>query len=142
MALTSSSTRPTRRTSLLRLSHPPISGSRPLLDLRLRGCELSFIRRTLCRRVDTSRTLKRLFSPRAGQTVIVKYDAAGAPVGVPLYGAVRSFGAHKPTFEAVAVTYDASASSIAAVVNEDSQDATIPLEYTLIYCPDQGFAPI
>ena len=73
---------------------------------------------------------------------MVKYDAVGAPVGVPLYGAVRSFGAHKPTFEAVAVTYDASASSIAAVVNEDSQDATIPLEYTLIYCPDQGFAPI
>ena len=86
--------------------------------------------------------LKRLFSPRAGQTVTVKYDAAGAPVGVSLYGAVRSFGVHKPTFEAVAVTYDVSASSIAVVVNEDSQDATIPLEFTFIYRPDQGFAPI
>ena len=86
--------------------------------------------------------LKRLFSPRAGQTITVKYDAAGAPVGVSLYGAVRSLGVHKPTFEAVAMNYDASASSIAVVVNEDSQDATIPLEFTFIYRPDQGFAPI
>jgi len=34
--------------------------------------------------------LKCLFSPRAGQTVTVKYDAAGAPVGVSLYGSVSS----------------------------------------------------
>ena len=40
------------------------------------------------------------------------------------------------------MTYDISASSIAVVVNEDSQDATIPLEFTFIYRPDQGFAPI
>ena len=40
------------------------------------------------------------------------------------------------------MTYDVSASSITVVVNEDSQDATIPLEFTFIYRPDQGFAPI
>src|ERR1700756_5574072 len=62
MALTSSPTRPTRRTGLPRLSHPPMSGLRPLLDLKLRGCELSFVRRTLCRRVDTSRTLSNVSS--------------------------------------------------------------------------------
>ena len=38
--------------------------------------------------------LKRLFTPRAGQTITVKYNAAGAPAGVSLYGATRSFGVH------------------------------------------------
>lgn len=77
--------------------------------------------------------------PRSGQTVTVKYNAAGAPARIPLYGAAHSFEVHKPTFEAVAVTYDVSASSIAVVVNEDSH---LPLEFPFIYRPDQGFAPI
>ena len=50
---------------------------------------------------------------------MVKYDAAGAPVGVSLYGAAHSFGVHKPTLEAVAVTYDVSACSIAVLDNAE-----------------------
>ena len=89
-----------------------------------------------------SNPIKRLFSPRAGQTVTVKYDAAGAPFGVSLNGAARSFGVHKPTFEAVTGSYDAKASSIVVLVNEDRQDVAIPLEFTFTYHPEQGFAPI
>ena len=86
--------------------------------------------------------LKHLFAPHVGQTVIVKYDAAGAPVGISLFGAARSFGVHKPGFEAVTVAYEAKMSSIVIVVNEDSQDVTVPLHFTFTYHPDQGFTPI
>ena len=82
--------------------------------------------------------LRRLFTARVGQTITVKYNVAGAPAGVSLYGATHSFGVHKPTFEVVAVTYYIGAGSIALVANEVSQDAAIPL----VYRPDQGFAPI
>ena len=89
-----------------------------------------------------SNPIKRLFSPRAGQTVTIKYDAAGAPFGVSLNSAARSFGVHKPTFEAVTVSYDAKASTIVVLVNEDRQDVAIPLEFTFTYYPNQGFAPV
>ena len=89
-----------------------------------------------------SNPIKRLFSPRVGQTVTAKYDAAGAPSGVSLRGAGRSFGIHKPTFEAVTVSYDAKASAIVVPVNEDRQDVAIPLEFTFTLHPDQGFAPV
>ena len=56
--------------------------------------------------------------------------------------AARSFGVHKPTFEAVTVSYDAKASAIVAPVNKDCQDVAIPLKFTFTYHPDQGFAPI
>ena len=89
-----------------------------------------------------SNPIKRLFSPRGGQTVTIKHDAAGTPFGVLLNGAARSFSVHKPTFEAVTVSYDAKASAIIVLVNEDCQDVAIPLEFTFTYHPDQGFAPI
>lgn len=89
-----------------------------------------------------SNPIKRLFTPRAGQTVVLKSDAAGAPAAVSLFGSARSFGVHKPAFEAVTVTYNDKTSSITVVVNEDCQDGTIPLEFTFTYRPDQGFAPI
>jgi len=89
-----------------------------------------------------SNPIKRLFSPHASQTVTAKYDAAGAPSGVSLRGAARSFSGHKPTFEAVTVSYDAKTSAIVVLVNEDCQDVAILLEFTFTYHPDQGFAPI
>ena len=89
-----------------------------------------------------SNPIKHLFSPCAGQTVTVKYDTAGAPFGVSLNGAARSFSIHKPTFEAVTISYDTKASAIVVLVNEDCQDVTILLEFTFTYYPNQGFAPV
>ena len=89
-----------------------------------------------------SNPIKRLFSPHVGQTVTAKYGAAGAPSGVLLRGAACSFGIHKPTFEAATVSYEAKASAIVVLVNEDCQDVAIPLEFTFTYHPGQGFAPI
>ena len=53
--------------------------------------------------------------------------------------AARSFGIHKPT---ITIDYDAKASAIVVLVNEDRQDVAIPLEFTFTYHPDQGFVPI
>ena len=113
-------------TSPLRLSHPLISGSRPSLDLRIRA--LFRLENTVQKSGYVANPLKHLF-PRCGQIP--------CSWGTSLYGAVRSFGVHKPTFKAVAVTHNVSASSIAVVVNEDSQDATIPPEFTFTCRSDQ-----
>ena len=86
-----------------------------------------------------SNPIKRLFSPHTGQTVTVKYDAPGAPSGISLNGAACSFGIHKPT---ITIDYDAKASAIVILVNEDRQDVAILLEFTFTYHPNQGFAPI
>ena len=109
---------------------PPLlrSGLRLSLDLRSTGHEPSFALRTLHRRAVIPRTPSSAPPPPASARV--KYDAAGAPVGVSLFGAARSFSVHKPGFEAV------------TVVNEDSQDMTVPLHFTFTYHPGQGFVPI
>jgi enoyl reductase-like protein len=86
--------------------------------------------------------LRRLFAPRISQQAIVKFNAAGVPISVSLLGAARSLGIHKPTFEAVSVVFDDKASTISVTVNEDRNDVYVPLEFSFIYRPDQGFAPI
>ena len=83
----------------------------------------------------TANPLKRPFAPCVGQTVTVKYDTGGTPIGVSLFGAARSFGVDKPGFEAVTVAYEAKMTSITVVINEDSQDATIPLHFMFAYRP-------
>ena len=123
MASTSPPTRSVRCTSLA-LPSRLLSGSRLSPDPRPIDCELSFARRKKSGRI--SNPIKRLFSPYAGQTVTVKYDAPGAPSGVSLNGAARSFGIHKPT---ITIDYDAKASAIVILVNEDRQDVAIPLEF-------------
>ncbi|KAF8312438.1 fatty acid synthase, partial [Clavulina sp. PMI_390] len=89
-----------------------------------------------------SNPLKRLFAPRKGQTVIIASSANGVPTSVSLYGSARSFGVHQPTFEAVTATFNEKTNGITVVVNEELKGSSIPLEFTFVYRPDQGFAPI
>ena len=85
--------------------------------------------------------LKRLFAPRANQQVTVNYDA-GVPTSVVVVGAARSFGAHKPTFEAVSVKFETPSNIIAVTIFEDRTDTSVPLSFTFEYRPEQGYAPI
>lgn len=85
--------------------------------------------------------LKRLFAPRANQVVAVTYES-GAPTAVSLSGAARSYGIHKPTFEAVSVKFDPKSNAIAVTVFEDRTDTSVPLTFAFEYRPEQGYAPI
>jgi hypothetical protein len=87
MALASSLARPARHSNLFRLSvdewlealvGPEVTGLHALLRSENIGHKSGYIANP------------RLFSPRVGRTVTVKYDRAGAPVGVSLYGAAGS----------------------------------------------------
>jgi fatty acid synthase subunit alpha, fungi type/fatty acid synthase subunit beta, fungi type len=85
--------------------------------------------------------LKRLFAPRAHQRVTISYDA-GTPTSISIVGAARSFGLHKPAFEAVSVKFDRASKSITVTIHEDRTDTSVPLSFIFEYRPEQGFAPI
>ena len=85
--------------------------------------------------------LKRLFAPRAHQTVTVSYTSNVA-TAISVRGAARSYGVHNPDFEAISVKYDATSRYIAVTVYEDRRDISVPLNFTFVYRPDQGFSPI
>lgn len=85
--------------------------------------------------------VRRLFTPRAGQRVVVQ-SADGLPTAVSVYGSARSFGKHKTDFKAVEVSYESSSRRINVTLYEDRRDVDVPLHLIFTYRPDQGYAPI
>lgn len=85
--------------------------------------------------------MRRLFSPRRGQKVVVETDKE-SPVGVSVFGAARSYGPHKASFKAVEVSFDKSQNVINVTLFEDRRDASVPLHLQFVYKPAMGFAPI
>ena len=88
-----------------------------------------------------SNPFRRVFAPRAGQTVEIK-SSGGRTQSVTLYGAARSFGPHPADFKAVELSYDAATRKISLVLNEERRGVTVPLHFAFIYKPEQGYAPI
>ncbi|RDB25744.1 Fatty acid synthase subunit alpha [Hypsizygus marmoreus] len=80
--------------------------------------------------------IRRLLAPRAEQKVVVKPDS------VILFGAARSYGAHKPDFKALEIKFDASSKLIDVTIFEDRRDVSVPLLLQFQYKPSSGFAPI
>ncbi|THH15787.1 hypothetical protein EW146_g4747 [Bondarzewia mesenterica] len=85
--------------------------------------------------------LRRLFSPRLGQKVVVG-TAAGAPISVTLYGAARSFGEQRDDFKAVEVVYDENMHLINLTLFEYRRENSVPLHLQFRYIPSQPYAPI
>jgi fatty acid synthase subunit alpha len=85
--------------------------------------------------------IRRLFAPRVGQKVAL-HSANGQPDRIALYGAARSFGAHKNDFKAVEVAYDAASRMINLTMFEDRRDSSVPLMLQFVYKPEQPYAPI
>ncbi|TFY80997.1 hypothetical protein EWM64_g3016 [Hericium alpestre] len=85
--------------------------------------------------------LRRLFSPRKNQKVVLTLDAGGL-VKVTLFGAACSPGAHKGQFKAVEVTYDAASRAIGVTIFEDRRDISVPLNLKFQYKPSQPYVPI
>lgn len=80
--------------------------------------------------------IQRLLAPRKGQTVRVTKQA------IHLYGATRSYGPQKSTFEAARIVYDSTTKKIDVTVFEDRTGSSVPLSLEFLYRPDMGFAPI
>ncbi|KAL7423454.1 hypothetical protein Q5752_001034 [Cryptotrichosporon argae] len=83
-----------------------------------------------------SNPFRRIFAPRAGQTVEI------TPTSVKVYGAARSFGPHPSDFLAVELSYDAASRKISLVLNEERRGVSVPLTFAFLYKPEQGYAPI
>ncbi|EPQ52677.1 hypothetical protein GLOTRDRAFT_112049 [Gloeophyllum trabeum ATCC 11539] len=86
--------------------------------------------------------MKRLFTPRVGQTVTLTLGDDHVPVSLTAHGAARSHGKHKELFKAVEVRYNASDKAIEVVIYEDRRDTAVPLQLQFNYVPSMGYAPI
>jgi fatty acid synthase subunit alpha len=89
-----------------------------------------------------SNPLKRLFTPRPNQKVVVALSKSAGITSVSVYSATRSFGDHKADFKAMEITFDPSTKAISVVLFEDRTDSSVPLTFSFVYRPEQGFAPI
>lgn len=88
-----------------------------------------------------SNPFRRVFSPRAGQTVEIK--SSGEQIqSVTLYGSARSFGPHPEDFKAVELSFDPTTKVISLVMNEERRGVSVPLYFTFQYKPEMGYAPI
>ena len=85
--------------------------------------------------------IRRVFTPRSSQTVVVQ-DDKGSPSSVTVYGGARSFGLHKADFKAVEVTFEPSSRKITLRMFEDRQESSVALPFEFYYRPEQGYAPI
>lgn len=88
-----------------------------------------------------SNPFRRVFTPRKGQTVVIK-STNGKSQSVSLYGGARSSGPHPSDFKAVELSYDSSSRKISLIMNEERRGSTVPLHFNFVYKPDQGYAPI
>ncbi|KIR78245.1 fatty acid synthase subunit beta, fungi type [Cryptococcus gattii EJB2] len=88
-----------------------------------------------------SNPFRRIFNPRAGQTVMIKSEN-GKAISVTVYGAARSFGPHAADFKAVELTFNSRTNAISLVMNEERRGVSVPLHFAFAYHPEQGYAPI
>ena len=88
-----------------------------------------------------SNPLRRVFAPRAGQTVKIQ-SSGGKVTSVTLFGGARSFGPHPEEFKAVELSYDAASRQISLMLNEERRGSSVPLHFHFIYKPEMGYAPI
>ncbi|WVQ81978.1 hypothetical protein IAT38_004105 [Cryptococcus sp. DSM 104549] len=90
-----------------------------------------------------SNPFRRVFTPRAGQTVVVETSStSGQVTSVTLYGAARSSGPHPADFKAVELSYDESTRKITLVMYEERKGVAVPLHFAFEYKPEMGYAPV
>ncbi|KAF9267936.1 fatty acid synthase [Marasmius fiardii PR-910] len=85
--------------------------------------------------------LRRLLIPRPQQRVVISYNG-GVPSRVVIYGAARSYGAHKAEFKAVEIAYNPDTKFIDLTIFEDRRDVSVALPLKFQYKPSMGSAPI
>ena len=128
--------------------HVPITV--PATDLwleNLAGPHLSWLRALL-----TSSTIvrgssyvnnpvRRFLAPRTGQKVIIKLEGA-TPIGIEVFGAIRSHGIQQEDFKAVEVKYTPGTKAIDITIFEERRGVSVPLYLKFNYVPSLGSIPI
>ena len=88
-----------------------------------------------------SNPFRRVFAPRAGQTIKIETDGTQTR-SVTVYGGARSAGNHPSDFKAVELSFDSASNKISLNMFEERKGVTVPLYFNFIYKPSQGYAPI
>nr|ODN98836.1 hypothetical protein L204_02800 [Cryptococcus depauperatus CBS 7855] len=88
-----------------------------------------------------SNPFRRIFKPRKNQTVEIR-TTNGRVTSVVLFGSARSFGAHPVDFKAVELKFDLKTNIISLTLNEERKGVSVPLYFSFVYHPEQGYAPI
>ena len=83
--------------------------------------------------------IRRLFAPRTGQKVVIHLEGS-TPIGVQVFGAIRSRGTGKENFKAVEIKYTSGAIDI--TIFEERRGVAVPLHMKFNYVPSLGSIPI
>ena len=85
--------------------------------------------------------IRRLLAPRTGQKVIIHLEGS-MPIGVEVYGSIRSHGSQKGDFKAVEIRYTPRTKAIDITVFEERRGVAVPLSMKFDYVPSLGSVPI
>lgn len=85
--------------------------------------------------------IRRLLAPRIGQRVVIRLQGA-TPIGIDVFGAIRSHGPQKEDFKAIEVNYTPETKSINITVFEERRGVSVPLSLKFNYVPSLGSVPI
>jgi fatty acid synthase subunit alpha len=85
--------------------------------------------------------IRRLLAPRAGQKVIIHLEGA-TPIGIEVFGALRSHGSSKEGFKAVEIKYTPGTKTIGITIFEERRGVSVPLHMKFNYVPSLGSIPI
>lgn len=85
--------------------------------------------------------IRRLLAPRTGQKIIIRLEGA-TPIGIDIFGAMRSHGTQKEDFKAVEINYTPGTKAIDITIFEERRGVAVPLSMQFIYIPSLGSTPI
>jgi fatty acid synthase subunit alpha, fungi type len=85
--------------------------------------------------------IRRLLAPRTGQKVVIHLEGA-TPIGIKVFGAIRSHGTQKEDFKAVEVEYTPGTKAIDITIFEERRGIAVPLYMGFKYDPSLGSTPI
>jgi fatty acid synthase subunit beta len=85
--------------------------------------------------------IRRLLAPRTGQKVVIHLEGA-SPIGIEVFGAIRSRGTQDEKFKAVEVEYTPDTKAIDITIFEERRGISVPLHMKFNYVPSLGSIPI
>jgi fatty acid synthase subunit alpha len=85
--------------------------------------------------------IRRLLTPRTGQKVVIRLEGA-TPIGIEVFGSIRSHGPQKEDFKAIEIKYTPKTKAIDITVFEERRGVAVPLSMKFDYVPSLGSIPI
>ena len=85
--------------------------------------------------------IRRLLAPRTGQKVVIQLEG-NTPIGIEVFGALRSHGTQKESFKAVEIKHTPGTKAIDITIFEERRGIAVPLHMKFNYLPSLGSTPI